>query len=132
MARILIIDGNDPVRWTLANLLQFEGHEVEQAADGRQALARFVDRTFDVVLVDVYVPLMDGLEVCRRMRSRSQVPILMLSTNTDPILREMALRNGANAFLSKPLEFDGLLAWVRTMIAGGTSSTASAQLSYRH
>lgn len=117
MARILIVEDNAPVRCSLANLLQLEGHEVAQAADGREALAEFAAGPCDLVLMDVYAPCMDGLETCRRLRQRSQVPILMLSATHDPSLRKQALECGANAFLAKPLEFKGLLAWVRT--AGG-------------
>ena len=113
MARILIVEDSDPVRWTLANLLQFEGHEVDQAADGRQALAHFAAHPCDLVLMDLYMPDMNSLEACRRLRHSSRVPILMLSAIGDPAVRELALDCGANAFLSKPLEFEGLLAWVR-------------------
>jgi CheY-like chemotaxis protein len=112
MARILIVEDSDPVRWTLANLLQFEGHEVDQAANGRQALAHLAAHPCDLVLMDLYMPVMNGLEACRRLRQRSQVPILMLSTNVDPVIREQVLGCGANALLPKPLEFAGVLAWI--------------------
>jgi DNA-binding response OmpR family regulator len=122
MTRILIAEDHDPVRWTLANLLQFEGLEVDQAADGRQALARFASQPCDLVLMDLYMPGLNGLETCRRLRQKSQVPILMLSTIGDPAIQEQALDCGANAFLSKPLEFERLLAWVHTASQAGNGN----------
>ena len=115
MARILIAESNDPVRWSLTSILQFEGHEVDQASDGRQALACFADHPSDLVLMDVYMPYMDGLETCRRLRQDSDVPILMLSSTGETSVQEMAFVSGANAFLPKPLELEGLLTWVRTI-----------------
>jgi CheY-like chemotaxis protein len=113
MARILVVDGHDLVRWTLTNLLQSAGHEVDQAADGVQALECFAARPPDAVMMDAYLPRIDGLETCRRMRQESRVPILVLSTSAAPSIQEQALASGANAFLPKPVEFEGLLAWVR-------------------
>ena len=112
MARILIADNNDPVRCTLAALLRSSGHEVDQVADGRQALVHFADRSFDAVLMDVYMPCMDGLEACRRLREGSQVPILMISAYGHPRIQEQALVSGADAFVCKPLEFDSVLDWI--------------------
>lgn len=115
MARILIAESNDPIRWSLASLLRFEGHEVDQASDGRQALDRFADHPCDLVLMEVYMPYLDGLETCRRLRMDSDVPILMLSATREARVQEMAFHSGANAFLPKPLELEGLLTWVRTI-----------------
>ena len=115
MARILIADSYDPIRWSLASLLRFEGHEVDQASDGRQALDRFADHPSDLVLIDVYMPYLDGLETCRRLRMNSDVPILMLSATGEASIQEMAFHSGASAFLPKPLELEGLLTWVRTI-----------------
>lgn len=115
MARILVVDGNDPVRSLLAHLLRGEGHLVEQATDGRQALAQFDSHPFDLVLMDVYLPSVDGLEACRRLRRHSRVPIMLLSASQDPGLEEQARRCGASSFLHKPVAFGQLQDWVRGM-----------------
>lgn len=115
IARILIAESHDPIRWALTSILQFEGHKVEQASDGRQALARFADHPSDLVLIDVYMPFLDGLETCRRLRQDSDVPILMLSSTGEISVQEMAFGSGASAFLPKPLEPEGLLTWIRTI-----------------
>lgn len=116
MAWILVVDGHDPARWALTSLLKSAGHQVAQAADGVQALECFAAHPFDAVLIDVYLPRMNGLEACRKLRQASQVPILMVSTHFDPRIQELALSSGANAFLSKSMELDGLLAWVQVAI----------------
>jgi CheY-like chemotaxis protein len=114
MARILIIDNNDSVRTLLVHLLRFEGHQVEQARDGGLALARFADRSFDLVLMDVHLPRIDGLEICRKLRQESQIPIVFFSVSQDPSLQQQAMRCGASAFLNKPMGFKRLLAWLRS------------------
>jgi CheY-like chemotaxis protein len=126
MAHILIVEDNDPVRWALTALLRSRGHVVDQTANGLQALAQFANRSFDIVLMDVYTPSMDGFEACRQIRQKSRVPILMLSTFSDPSLQERARACGANALLPKPLNVDGLLSWIGDAIAnGGTRAYAS-------
>jgi CheY-like chemotaxis protein len=126
MAHILIVEDNDPVRWALTALLRSRGHVVDQAANGLQALARFANRSFDIVLMDVYTPSMDGFEACRQIRQKSGVPILMLSTFSDPSLQERAQACGANALLPKPLNVEGLLSWIGDVITnGGTRAYAS-------
>jgi CheY-like chemotaxis protein len=122
LARILVVEDNDPVRWTLAALLRANGYEVDQAANGEQALLHFADQPTDVVLMDVHMPVMDGLEACQRLRQASQVPILMISTFDNAAIQEQVRDCGANAFIPKPLEFDALLGWVRQMSEGGGGS----------
>jgi two-component system response regulator MprA len=133
MARILIAEDNSLVRWTLATLLQSQGHDVDLAVDGQQALHHFTAHPADVVVLDVHMSGMDGLETCQRLRQGSAVPILMLSTLDYALVRDQALICGANAFLLKPLEIDDLLSWVRTLCetdiqppqgGGSPSSTA--------
>ena len=124
MARILVVEDNDRVRWTLAALLQSSGYDVAQAENGQQALTRFADHPTDMVLMDLHMPVMDGLEACQRLRQASQVPILMISTLDNPTIQEQVLQCGANGFICKPLEFGALMGWVREASEGsaGTDS----------
>jgi CheY-like chemotaxis protein len=112
MARVLIVDDHDSVRLTLSSLLQSQGYQVDQASDGLEALGSFSAHPCDAVLMDAYLPQMDGLETCRQLRSQSPVPILILSATDEPTLKRQAIACGANAFLSKPLEFGSLLSWL--------------------
>src|SRR6059036_3427568 len=77
--RILLVDDEQPVQKLLTYPLQKEGYEVVQALDGQQALTAFDQQPFDLVVLDVMLPRMDGLEVCRRLRAKSRVPIIMLT-----------------------------------------------------
>jgi CheY-like chemotaxis protein len=117
MARILIVDGNDPVRLTLTTLLRSRGHWVEQATNGQQALDLCASEDYDLVLMDVYMPSMDGLQACQELRRNSQVPVLMLSPLADPVLEENVYKSGANGLIPKPLNVDRLFSWVGTVLS---------------
>jgi len=101
-ARILLVDDEQPIQTLLSFPLQRDGYEVVQASDGREALARFAEQTFDLVVLDVMLPRMDGLEVCRRLRARSSVPIIMLTAKSEEIDKVLGLELGADDYITKP------------------------------
>ena len=84
-ARILLVDDEASIQKLLSYPLQKDGYEVVRAADGREALARFAEQAFDLVILDVMLPHVDGLEVCKQLRARSAVPIIMLSARSEEI-----------------------------------------------
>ncbi len=84
-ARILLVDDEQSIQTLLSYPLRRDGYEVVQATDGRQALDRFEEQPFDLVVLDLMLPKIDGLEVCRRLRSRSSVPIIMLTAKSEEI-----------------------------------------------
>ena len=100
--RILLVDDEQPIQTLLSFPLQRDGYEVVQASDGREALARFAEQTFDLVVLDVMLPKMDGLEVCRRLRARSPVPIIMLTAKSEEIDKVLGLELGADDYITKP------------------------------
>src|SRR3954453_19575196 len=100
--RILLVDDEQPIQTLLSFPLQRDGYEVVQAADGRDALARFSEQAFDLVVLDVMMPRMDGLEVCRRLRARSSVPIIMLTAKSEEIDKVLGLELGADDYITKP------------------------------
>jgi len=100
--RILLVDDEQPIQTLLSFPLQRDGYEVVQASDGREALARFAEQTFDLVVLDVMLPRLDGLEVCRRLRSRSSVPIIMLTAKSEEIDKVLGLELGADDYITKP------------------------------
>jgi DNA-binding response OmpR family regulator len=100
--RILLVDDEQSIQTLLSFPLRKEGYEVVQATDGRQALARFGEGAFDLVVLDVMLPQMDGLEVCRRMRARSSVPIIMLTAKAEEIDKVLGLELGADDYITKP------------------------------
>jgi DNA-binding response OmpR family regulator len=100
--RILLVDDEQSIQTLLSFPLRKDGYEVVQATDGREALARFGETTFDLVVLDVMLPRIDGLEVCRRMRARSSVPIIMLTAKAEEIDKVLGLELGADDYITKP------------------------------
>ena len=101
--RILLVDDEQPIQTLLSFPLQRDGYEVVQAADGREALARFDEQIFDLVVLDVMLPRMDGLEVCRRLRAKGEtVPIIMLTAKSEEIDKVLGLELGADDYITKP------------------------------
>jgi DNA-binding response OmpR family regulator len=101
--RILLVDDEQPIQTLLSFPLQRDGYEVVQAADGPEALARFDEQIFDLVVLDVMLPRMDGLEVCRRLRAKGEtVPIIMLTAKSEEIDKVLGLELGADDYITKP------------------------------
>src|SRR6478672_2691754 len=101
-ARILLVDDEQSIQTLLSYPLRKDGYEVVRAADGREALDRFAEQAFDLVVLDVMLPQLDGLEVCRRLRARSSVPIIMLSAKSEEIDKVLGLELGADDYITKP------------------------------
>ena len=126
---ILLVDDEEAVRKLLAFPLERDGYVVVQAADGDEALRRFGDQSVDLVVLDIMLPKVDGLEVCRRLRATSSVPIIMLTARDDELDKVIGLELGADDYVTKPfsirefrsIELDGLVIDVprRTVLVGG-------------
>ncbi|MFO7537700.1 MAG: response regulator transcription factor [Chloroflexota bacterium] len=115
-ARILIIEDEDRIRQFLQRGLSFEGYRVDAAADGNAGLDLARENPPDLVLLDIMLPGIDGIEVCRRLRAVSEVPILMLTAKEAIEDRVAGLDAGADDYLVKPFAFDELLARVRALL----------------
>jgi two-component system response regulator MprA len=115
-ARILVVDDDIRLADSLRRALIYEGHTVEIAADGPRALAIARDQPPDLVVLDVMLPGMDGVEVCRRLRDGSDLPILMLTARDAVSDRVAGLDAGADDYLVKPFAYDELLARVRALL----------------
>ena len=101
--RILLVDDEQPIQTLLSFPLQRDGYEVVQASDGPAALARFSEQPFDLVVLDLMLPRMDGLEVCKRLRADgSTVPIIMLTAKSEEIDKVLGLELGADDYITKP------------------------------
>jgi DNA-binding response OmpR family regulator len=101
-ARILLVDDEQAVQTLLTYPLRKEGYEVIGALDGQEALERFAEQRFDLVVLDIMLPKLDGIEVCRRLRTRSQVPIIMLTAKGDELDKVTGLEIGADDYITKP------------------------------
>jgi DNA-binding response OmpR family regulator len=100
--RILLVDDEQAILTLLSYPLRKEGYDVVLASDGQEALARFSESAFDLVVLDVMMPKLDGLEVCRRLRARSSVPIIMLTAKAEEIDKVLGLELGADDYITKP------------------------------
>ncbi len=117
--RILLVDDEQAIQTLLSYPLQKDGYEVVNATDGRQALARFDEGPFDLVVLDVMLPHVDGLEVCRRMRARSTVPIIMLTAKAEEVDKVVGLELGADDYITKPFSVREFRSRVRAALRRG-------------
>ncbi len=101
-ARILLVDDEQSIQTLLSYPLRKEGYDVVHATDGHQALERFAEEPFDLVVLDLMLPRIDGLEVCKRLRSQSSVPIIMLTAKSEEIDKVVGLELGADDYITKP------------------------------
>jgi DNA-binding response OmpR family regulator len=101
-ARILLVDDEQSIQTLLSYPLRKEGYDVVQATDGPEALQRFDEQPFDLVVLDLMLPRIDGLEVCRQLRTRSSVPIIMLTAKSEEIDKVVGLELGADDYITKP------------------------------
>ena len=125
--RVLVVDDEDAIRRALERALELEGYVVEQASDGQEALERIGHSVPDLVVLDVLMPNIDGLETCRRVRALEiSVPVLMLTARDAVSDRVEGLDAGADDYLVKPFALAELLARVRALLRrseNGSSDT---------
>ena len=114
--RILVVDDDPEIVSVLKRGLAYEGYSVETAFDGNEALSKARDREPDLVILDIMMPGMDGIEVAKRLRAGGDVPILMLTARGTTADKVEGLESGADDYLVKPFEFDELLARVRALL----------------
>jgi two-component system, OmpR family, response regulator MprA len=121
-SRILVVEDEMEIAGYLRRGLAFEGYAVEVASDGPGAIVAARERPPDLVILDLMLPGMDGLEVCKRLRSGSDVPIIMLTARETVPDRVAGLESGADDYLVKPFAFEELLARIRALLRRHQSS----------
>ena len=116
---ILIVDDDEMVRIALGELLKPEGYEIQSVGSGKEALEKINEKKYDLLMLDIIMPQMDGLELCIKIRERedySEVPIVFLTAKSREEDRAMGIEAGANLFLSKPISPDKLIGLVSETI----------------
>jgi two-component system KDP operon response regulator KdpE len=116
MSRILVVDDESGIRKVVRDALEREGHEVETAVDGKEALELCEGRDFDLVITDLAMPRMSGLELVRGIRRRSAVPILVLTVRAEEREKVRLLDSGADDYVTKPFGVAELLARARAQL----------------
>ena len=113
---ILLVDDEDSIQTLLTYPLQRDGYRVVQARDGDEALRRFGEEDVDLVVLDIMLPKLDGLEVCRRLRAESTVPIIMLTARDDELDKVLGLELGADDYITKPFSIREFRSRVRALL----------------
>jgi hypothetical protein len=114
MANILIIDDEKAIRKTLTEILAFEGHKIEEAVDGEEGLKKFTEKTYDVILCDIKMPKMDGVEFLEKAKQQNpDIPIIMISGHGNIDTAVDAVKKGAYDYISKPPDLNRLLITIR-------------------
>lgn len=125
---MLLVEDDASIRETTALGLEAAGFKVTGAHDGREGLAEFRRRPYDLVVLDVMLPALDGLEVCRQIRRESQVPIVMLSARSDTLDVVVGLELGADDYVTKPFELAELVARARAAIRRSSAAPLETTL----
>lgn len=127
MARILIVEDEEKIARFVTLELEHEGYQVEHAADGRTAVDLALERDYDLILLDVLLPQLNGMEVLRRVRKHKDVPVIMV-TARDAVMDKVAgLDAGADDYLTKPFAIEELFARIRVALKRSEAArTASA------
>ncbi len=116
MARVLIADDDAHIREVVRFALERAGHQVIEAADGNAALKAFSEGEVELIVLDIVMPEHDGLEVCRKVRESSRIPILFLSSRDEELDRILGLEMGADDYVTKPFSPRELVARVKAML----------------
>lgn len=123
--RVLVVEDDGAVRRAVERALSFEGYDVVTARDGAEALALVLNDSIEAIVLDVMMPIVDGLEACRRIRARGDTtPILILTARTDVTDRVAGLDAGADDYLVKPFALEELLARLRALLRRSSGAVA--------
>jgi DNA-binding response OmpR family regulator len=122
MKKVLIVDDEVDVVEVVTVLLEHEGYQIMKAYDGKEALEKVEEETPDLIILDIMMPEIDGVEVCRRLRQREElkeIPIVMFSAKLSAIDKKESFDAGADGFISKPFNARGFIAGIKTYLELG-------------
>lgn len=116
MPKILLVEDEEKLARVVELELRYEGYEVEKAFDGREGLEKALSGDFDLILLDIMLPSLSGMEVLRRLRRESQVPVIMVTARDNVVDKVSGLDSGADDYITKPFEIEELLARIRAAL----------------
>jgi two-component system response regulator MtrA len=126
--RVLLVEDDPSIREAASLGLSHAGFRVTTSGDGRDGLVQFRNQSFDLVVLDIMLPELDGYEVCRQIRAESRVPIIMLSAKSDTVDVVVGLELGADDYVTKPFELPELVARARAAVRRGSAAPEDAVL----
>jgi DNA-binding response OmpR family regulator len=124
---ILLVDDEDAIQTLLTYPLERDGYRVVQSRDGEDALRRFAEEDVDLVVLDIMLPRLDGLEVCKRLRSQSNVPIIMLTARGEELDKVLGLELGADDYITKPFSIREFRSRVRALLRRAATPHAGVE-----
>lgn len=132
MARILVVDDEAGIRDVIKEYAEFEGHEVEEAADGMSAIEYIKEQDFDIVILDIMMPRLDGFSTCKEMRKIKDIPVIMLSARGEEYDKLFGFELGIDDYIVKPFSPKELMARVNVVLSRNRTSNGASQdrLSY--
>ena len=125
--RILLVDDEPLILKGLRYTLEQEGYETDSAADGEEAISKFFSGDFDLVLLDVMLPRLDGIAVCQRIREYSSVPIIMLTAKGEDMDKILGLEYGADDYMTKPFNILEVKARIKTILRRASHATGTEE-----
>lgn len=125
--RILIVEDEIKIARFIELELKYEGYAVEQAHDGRDGLKKALEGSFDLIILDIMLPSLNGIEVLRRLRQSSEVPVIMLTAKDDTMDKVMGLDTGADDYVTKPFAIEELLARIRVALKRKMAETKNSR-----
>ena len=129
---IMLVEDETSIRETMAEFLAEEGFEILQAADGLEALEVFRENQPDLIILDLMLPKLDGLEVCKAIRQKSNVPIIMVTARDEEIDKLLGLELGADDYITKPFSLREMKARIKAVLrrTGFQGSTEEHKISF--
>lgn len=131
MPRLLIVDDEEKIRAVVREYAEFDGYEVEEAQDGMDAVEKVRRSDFDIIVMDIMMPKLDGFSACREIRKTKKTPIIMLSARGEEYDKLFGFELGIDDYVVKPFSAKELLARIRAVLARSTGSSAEEIVTYR-
>ena len=131
MKKVLIVEDEENMVSFIQMELKYEGYEVEVANDGRRAVALALEKDFDLILLDLMLPGINGLEVCRRIRKEKDTPIIMLTARDSVMDKVTGLQTGADDYVSKPFAIEELLARMEVIFRRSDKAVKKEKLKFK-
>lgn len=127
MARILVVDDEAGIRDVIKEYAEFEGHEVEEAADGMAAIDLVKEKDFDIVILDIMMPRLDGFSTCKEMRKIKDIPVIMLSARGEEYDKLFGFELGIDDYIVKPFSPKELMARINVVLNRNRASNSASQ-----